>query len=179
VQAVVSRALAKDREHRYQTAGSLASDLLASIFGLRPPTQAAAPATQSPLLTGLMDTLDLLNAQARAYERAIPPNNYPARAAVSALGELARQAFAEARDLAASLEPHPSTGHPFSPREFEVLTLAAEGLTNKEIAYRLGLSERTIQFHMNSIFNKTGTNSRTEAATYALRQGWIGAGRKV
>ena len=39
-----------------------------------------------------------------------------------------------------SLEPHPPTPHPFSPREFEVLTLAADGLTNKEIAYRLGLS---------------------------------------
>jgi len=173
VQAVVSRALAKGREQRYQTAGSLASDLLASIFGLRPPAQAVAPATQSPLLTGLMDTLDLLNAQARAYERAIPPNNYPARAAVAAMSELARQAFAEARDLAASLEPHPPTGHPFSPREFEVLTLAAEGLTNKEIAYRLGLSERTIQFHMNSIFNKTTTSSRTEAVALALRNGWL------
>jgi DNA-binding CsgD family transcriptional regulator len=173
VQAVVSRALSKEREQRYPTAGGLASDLLASIFGLRPPAQATAPATQSPLLTGLMDTLDLLNAQARAYERAIPPNNYPARAAVAALGELARQAFAEARDLAASLESHPPAAHPFSPRELEVLTLAAEGLTNKEIAYRLGLSERTIQFHMNSIFNKSTTQSRTEAVALALRNGWI------
>jgi serine/threonine protein kinase len=173
VQAVVSRALAKEREQRYQKAGDLATDLLVSVFGLRPSPQASAPAAQSPLLTGLIDTLDLLNAQARAYERALPPNNYPARAAVAALSELARQAFAEARDLATSLAPPPPAAHPFSPREFEVLTLAAEGLTNKEIAYRLGLSERTIQFHMNSIFNKTSTSSRTEAATYALRQGWL------
>jgi DNA-binding NarL/FixJ family response regulator len=129
----------------------------------------------SALLAGLIDTLDLLTAQARAYERALPPNNYPARAAVAALGELARQALAEARDVQATLEPPSPAAHPFSPRELQVLTLAADGLTNKEIAYRLGLSERTIQFHMNSIFNKTGTNSRTEAATYALRQGWIGA----
>ena len=126
-----------------------------------------------PQLAGLMDSLELLVAQVRAYERAIPPSNYPARAAVSALGELARQALAEARDLATSLKPHPPTGHPFSPREFEVLTLAAEGLTNKEIAYRLGLSERTIQFHMNSIFNKTVTQSRTEAVALALRNGWL------
>jgi len=129
----------------------------------------------SALLAGLIDTLDLLTAQARAYERALPPNNYPARAAVAALGELARQALAEARDVQATLEPPSPAAHPFSPRELQVLTLAADGLTNKEIAYRLGLSERTIQFHMNSIFNKTGTNSRTEAATYALRQEWIGA----
>ena len=41
------------------------------------------------------------------------------------------------------------------------------------IAYRLGLSERTIQFHLNSVFNKTGTNSRTEAVALAIRCGWI------
>ncbi len=144
---------------------------MADWIGRTMPNETAI--ASSPLLAGLIDTLDLLNAQARAYERAIPPNNYPARAAVSALGELARQAFAEARDLAASLQVRPSGKHPFSPREFEVLTLAAEGLTNKEIAYRLGLSERTIQFHMNSIFNKSATASRTEAVALAIRNGWL------
>lgn len=135
------------------------------------------------LLAGLIDTLDLLNAQARAYERALPADNYPARAAVATLGELARQAFTEARDIQAALESLPAdshdtardiaAAHPLSPRELQVLTLAAEGLTNKEIAYRLGLSERTIQFHMNSVFNRTGTSSRTEAAALAARQGWL------
>jgi len=123
----------------------------------------------SSLLAGLIDTLDLLTAQAGAYERALPPNNYPARAAVAALGELARQALAEARDAQATLEPPSPAAHPLSPRELQVLTLAADGLTNKEIAYRLGLSERTIQFHMNSVFNKSGTNSRTEAVALAIR----------
>jgi len=60
-----------------------------------------------PLLAGLLDTLDLLNSQARAYERALPPGNYPALAAVTTLGELARQALAEAHDLVAALEPIP------------------------------------------------------------------------
>ena len=46
-------------------------------------------------------------------------------------------------------------------------------MTNKEIAYRLGISDRTVQFHMNSIFNKTTTESRTEAVALALRSGWI------
>jgi DNA-binding NarL/FixJ family response regulator len=94
--------------------------------------------------------------------------------AVATLGELARQALAEAQDLGDSLVPSPPSGdHPFSPREHEVLTLAAQGLTNKEIAYRLRISDRTVQFHMNSVFNKTGTASRTEAATLALQRGWV------
>ena len=129
-----------------------------------------------PLLAGLLDMLDLLTSQARAYERALPPDNYPALAAVATLGELARQALTEAHDLVAALEPNPPAQHPLSPRELEVLTLAAEGLTNKEIAYRLGISERTVQFHMNSVFNKTATQSRTEAVALGLRQGWLTCG---
>jgi DNA-binding CsgD family transcriptional regulator len=124
-------------------------------------------------LSGLLDTLELLVAQARAYERALPPDNYPARAAVSTLGELARQALNDARDLRTALEAVPILDHDLSPREMEVLDLAASGLTNKEIAYRLGISNRTVQFHMNSIFNKTGTNSRTEAVALAARSGWL------
>ncbi len=171
LQAVLDRALAKKREARYQRAGDLAADLLVGIFGAR--SISAATSRSTLPLTGLIEVLELLIDQARAYEHALPPNNYPARAAVAALSELGRQALNEARDAADALKPPPPAPHPFSPREFEVLTLAAEGLTNKEIAYRLGLSERTVQFHMNSIFNKTTTQSRTEAVALALRQGWL------
>jgi DNA-binding NarL/FixJ family response regulator len=125
-----------------------------------------------PLL-GLIDTLELLVNQARAYERALPRDNFPARAAVAALGELARQALNDACDLRKSLKVTPSLDHALSTREMEVLGLASMGLTNKEIAYRLGISDRTVQFHMNSIFNKTGTGSRTEAVALAVRSGWI------
>jgi len=124
-------------------------------------------------LAGLLDTLELLVAQARAYERALPPDNYPARAAVATLGELARQALNDAEDLNTLIEAAKVTEHYLSPRETEVLTLAAQGLTNKEIAYRLGISDRTVQFHMNSIFNKTGANSRTEVVALAVRHGWV------
>ena len=125
-------------------------------------------------LASLQNALALLVEQAQAYERALPHNNYAARAVVAALMRLAQQAQSEAVSLADSIQSQPSTEHPFSPREHEVLTLAADGLTNKEIAYRLGISERTVQFHVNSIFNKTITNSRTEAVALALRNGWIG-----
>jgi serine/threonine protein kinase len=165
VQRVLDRALARKPSDRYQHASEFAIDLMAAVFGA---TFAAQPAAVSGLLT----TLELLLEQAQTYERALPSNNYPARAAVAALSRLGEQALNEARDLAATL-PTPLTAHPFSPREYEVLILAASGLTNKEIAYRLGLSERTVQFHMNSIFNKSGTDSRTEAVALALRKGWL------
>ncbi|MGC9394236.1 MAG: response regulator transcription factor [Anaerolineae bacterium] len=121
----------------------------------------------------LLETLELLVSQARAYERALPPDSYPARAAVATLGELARQALNEARDIAALVKPPAPAAHPFSPREYEVLTLVAQGLTNREIAYRLGISDRTVQFHVNAIFNKTGAQSRTEAVALALTRRWL------
>ena len=126
-----------------------------------------------PALDGLLETLNLLLAQAQAYERALPPDNYQARTAVATLSELARQARNEAADLAESLAPQPAAPHPFTNRELEVLMLAAQGLTNKEIAYRLGISNRTVQFHMNSVFNKTAVNSRVEAVALALQRGWL------
>jgi TrmH family RNA methyltransferase len=134
-----------------------------------------APVKSPSQLAGLREALDLLVSQARAYEHALPPNNYYARAAAVTLGELGRKALNEARDLAESSETPSSPTHPFSRREMEVLGLATHGLTNKEIAYRLGISERTVQFHINSIFNKTGAQSRTEAVALALKRGWIGA----
>ena len=130
------------------------------------------PNSDEPLAS-LQNALARLVEQAQAYERALPADNYAARAVVAALAKLAKQAQNEAVSLAESFQSQGTTEHPFSPREHEVLTLAADGLTNKEIAYRLGISERTVQFHINSIFNKTTTSSRTEAVALALRNGWI------
>jgi len=59
-----------------------------------------------------------------------------------------------------------------TPRELEVLRLLAEGLSNKAIAGALGISTRTINFHLDNLYAKLGVASRTEAAVYALRQGW-------
>lgn len=129
----------------------------------------------SIVLENLLQTLGLLISQAEMYERVLPPDNYPARASVSVLGELARQALSEAQTLAEALAPRVEVNHPFSPRELEVLALAARGMTNKEIAYRLRISERTVQFHLNTIFNKTGTSTRTEAVALAIRSRWIPA----
>lgn len=58
-------------------------------------------------------------------------------------------------------------------RELDVLRLAARGLTNRAIGHGLGISHRTVQGHLASIYGKLGVNSRTEAVTEALRRGWI------
>jgi DNA-binding NarL/FixJ family response regulator len=58
-------------------------------------------------------------------------------------------------------------------REVEVLQMLAQGLGNKAIASRLGISEHTVKFHIGSIFAKLNASSRTEAVTLGLRQGLI------
>ncbi|PYE56427.1 response regulator [Deinococcus yavapaiensis] len=60
-----------------------------------------------------------------------------------------------------------------SPRELEVLRIAATGRTNKEIARDLDISPRTVQVHLANIFSKLGVGSRTEAVLYGIKRGWI------
>ncbi len=58
-------------------------------------------------------------------------------------------------------------------REIEVLSMAARGLKNRQIAKELFVSARTVEAHLGSIFNKLKVNSRTEAILYALKKGFI------
>src|SRR5213078_3859647 len=58
-------------------------------------------------------------------------------------------------------------------RELEVLRLLARGLRNKEIAARLFVSERTVNFHLANIYQKLNVSGRTEALSKALEQGLI------
>jgi two-component system nitrate/nitrite response regulator NarL len=62
---------------------------------------------------------------------------------------------------------------PLTPREVEVLQLLAEGLPNKAIAARLGISDQTVKFHVASITGKLGAANRTEAVRRAARRGLI------
>lgn len=62
---------------------------------------------------------------------------------------------------------------PLTVRELEVLHLLASGMTNKEIANRLGISDHTVKFHVNGILGKLGVDSRTEAVVQAARLGIV------
>jgi DNA-binding NarL/FixJ family response regulator len=62
---------------------------------------------------------------------------------------------------------------PLSNREMEILELVIQGMSNKEIAYELGISHQTVKNHMTAILSKLGVADRTQAAVYALRHGWV------
>ncbi|MDX2005218.1 MAG: response regulator transcription factor [Meiothermus sp.] len=65
------------------------------------------------------------------------------------------------------------TESPLSPRELEVLHLIAEGLSNKEIAGRLGISLSTVKTHVEELLQKLSASDRTQAAIKAVRQGLL------
>ncbi|MFB9959124.1 LuxR C-terminal-related transcriptional regulator [Agromyces bracchium] len=98
-----------------------------------------------------------------ALELEMAANLFASLGAVNELG-LARHLLGE---------PDEPT-HGLSARELEVLTLVVQGLTNRAIAEKLFLSERTVHRHLANVFHKLGVGSRTEAATYALQHRFIG-----
>jgi two-component system nitrate/nitrite response regulator NarL len=69
--------------------------------------------------------------------------------------------------------PAPALAEPLTPREVEVVQLLAEGLTNRRIGERLGISEHTAKFHVNAILGKLGASSRSEAVAQAARLGLV------
>jgi len=71
------------------------------------------------------------------------------------------------------IKPKDTTFSPLTNREMEILELIIEGLSNKQIAFRLGISQQTVKNHVTSILAKLNLADRTQAAIYALRHGWV------
>lgn len=71
------------------------------------------------------------------------------------------------------IKPEDTTFSPLTTREMEILELIIQGLSNKEIAYRLDISQQTVKNHVTSILAKLNLSDRTQAAIYALRHGWV------
>ncbi len=76
-----------------------------------------------------------------------------------------------ARELLGARRTTAAAGVDLTPRESEVLALVRQGLANKQIARRLGISERTVKAHLTSTFQRIGVVDRTQAALWAERNG--------
>jgi DNA-binding NarL/FixJ family response regulator len=63
-----------------------------------------------------------------------------------------------------------------TPRELEVVQLLVDGLSNQEIADRLGRSRRTVHAHVANAMSRTGSKSRTQLVVFALRHGIVAIG---
>lgn len=116
----------------------------------------------------------------RAGVRAVLPRDAGAaelqaavRAAAAGLVVVPREEAREGGRAPDSPNAHERTTPALTRREMEVLALLAEGLSNKGIATRLAIAERTVKFHVAAIFEKLGVTSRTEAVTAGLRRGLI------
>ncbi len=107
-----------------------------------------------------------------------------AGAGVEVIGEAPTLAAARLGDLDPDAYLVASDGRPWdlardfprealTPREVQVIALLAEGLPNKAIAARLGISDQTVKFHVASICGKLGASNRTEAVRLAVRGGII------
>ena len=86
---------------------------------------------------------------------------------------VASRVLKEFRELAVYGQEAAPIFAPLSPREVEILDNIAQGMTNKQVAYALSISEQTVKNHMSSILRKLAVNDRTQAVVYAMRQGWI------
>jgi two-component system, NarL family, nitrate/nitrite response regulator NarL len=62
---------------------------------------------------------------------------------------------------------------PLTPREIQVVELLVEGLPNKAIAARLGISDQTVKFHVSAVCGKLGAANRTDAVRRAIRRGVV------
>jgi len=105
---------------------------------------------------------------------ALPPNASPLEIRVALEAVAAGLLVLPAQDIDNWPAPMPvMTETGLTNREREVLRLLAEGLGNKEIAWRLSITEHTVKFHVSSLMSKLNAGSRTEAVTQGIRRGYV------
>lgn len=136
----------------------------------------AVPDAHVCVLTTHLDA-NLLDRALRAGANGFLIKDISADALVASLHRLQDEELCVDPRLARALlfrgrNPAPQPASDLSPREKEVATLIARGLSNREVARSLSLSERTVKNHVSNIFSKLNIAARTQIVIYALRQGW-------
>lgn len=129
-----------------------------------------------PVIALLRESAQAADAWAAGARGLLPGSAEAERIAAAALAAAQGLAVLEP-ELAGALLPNPTRSdtplEALTAREMEVLQLLAEGLPNKLIAARLGITDHTVKFHVNAIMSKLGVQSRTEAVVRATRSGLI------
>ncbi len=142
----------------------------------------ASPSTAILILTAYSDIryiLGLLEAGAGGYllksarSEEIVGAIRAIRAGESVLDPLATRKLLERVISLAKEADETKTRGQLSPREIEIVKLAAKGMSNKDIAAKLELSMRTVKAHLSNIFNKMRVSCRTEAIVKGFREGYI------
>lgn len=108
-----------------------------------------------------------------ALSRSAPPDAIAPAALAVAAGHYVLDARFMSALIPLGPEASSGAGADLSPREREVLALLAEGLSNRELGDRLGISRHTAKFHVNAILDKLGATTRTEAVVLAARTGLL------
>ena len=171
-----------------EVAGSFAD--LSAVEALRPDVVLAALPVEelAPPADGVAPAIVLLSADAQpawssevlrlGVRAMLPRDATPAEVLAAVEAASTGLAVVDPHDLEALLSAsNPTTASAEStvltPRELEVLRLMAEGAANKNIAWKLGISEHTVKFHVASILAKLNASTRTEAVAIGIRKGMI------
>jgi DNA-binding NarL/FixJ family response regulator len=133
-----------------------------------------APDTRVVVFTSFSDRdriVEALDAGAIGYLlKDANPEQIHAALGAAARGESPLDPKAAAA-LLSSRAARPTGGVELTGREREVLQLVVDGMANKQIARRLGISEKTVKGHLTNLFQRIGVSDRTQAALWAERSG--------
>lgn len=138
--------------------------------------RAGPPAAAVPLLALVADDEQAAQARAAGARGILQRDSGPAHLAAAIRAVAAGLTVLDEPNAAALIRPAAApagTIEPLTPREQGVLQLLAEGLSNKEIALRLGISEHTAKFHVAKLLQKLGAESRSEAVFTGVRLGLL------
>ena len=148
-----------------------------ALPGARPDLEALRSLARTVPTLALVPDADAASEALAAGARATLPRDAPRARLVAALRAaiegllVADASFAER--LLRSRRVAEAPVEALTPRELEVMQLLSDGLSNKLIADRLGVSEHTAKFHVNSIMGKLGAQTRTDAVVRGARLGLV------